>query len=221
MPTVALSVGLVEPLGQYDTLVNSIRAWLNRDDLTNLQITEFIAMFEARMNRVLRHPEMEEVVAATLTTGNNALPADFLAMRAIYRDTQELKAMTPAAIVREYGTGSGYAVAYSIIGSQPRKIRLGPQPASNTPVTMIYYKKLTGVDENNADNWLLNEHPDLYLYGTLLAAEAFLANDDRLGIWKRAFDESLQELDRSAQNDRFGGAPLVAGSVAQVRGCRA
>lgn len=221
MPTVALSVGLVEPLGEFGTLVNSVRSWLNRDDLTDLQITEFIAMFEARMNRVLRHPEMEEVVSATLTTGNNDLPSDFLSMRAIYRDTQELKAMTPAAIVREYGTGSGYAVAYSIIGSQPRKIRLGPQPASDTPVTMIYYKKLTGVDENNADNWLLNEHPDLYLFGTLVMAEAYLANDERIPMWKAAFDESLRELDRSAQNDRFGGAPLVAGSVAQIRGVRA
>lgn len=221
MTTVALSVGLVEPLGQYDTLVNSVRAWLNRDDLTNLQITEFIAMFEARMNRVLRHPEMEQIVTVTLTSGNNDLPADFLSMRAIYRDTQELKAMTPAAMAREYGTAQGISVAYTIVGSQPRKIRLGPQPNANTPVTMVYYKKLVGVDVNNADNWLLNEHPDLYLYGTLLMAEAYLANDERLGIWKNAFDEALRELDRSAQNDRFGGAPLVAGSVAQVRGCRA
>lgn len=221
MPTVALSIGLVEPLGEYATLVNSVRAWLNRDDLTNLQITEFIAMFEARINRVLRHPEMEEIVSATLTTGNNDLPTDFLAMRAIYRDTQELKAMTPVAMVREYGTGSGFAQAYTIVGSNPRKIRLGPQPASDTPVTMVYYKKIVGVNEENADNWLLNEHPDLYLYGTLLAAEAYLANDERLAIWKSAFDESLAELDRSAKVDRFGGAPLVAGSVAQIRGCRA
>ena len=221
MPTVALSIGLTEPIGEWATLVETIRSWTNRDDFTNLQITEFIAMFEARINRVLRHPEMEEIVSATLTSGNNDLPDDFLAMRAIYRDTQELKAMTPAAMIREYGTGSGIAVAYTIIGSQPRKIRLGPQPSADTPITMVYYQKLVGVNEENADNWLLNEHPDLYLYGTLLAAEAYLANDERLPIWKRAYDEALAELDRSAQVDRFGGAPLVAGSVAQIRGCRA
>lgn len=221
MPTVALSIGLVEPIGEYATLVNTVRAWTNRDDLTNLQITEFIAMFEARMNRVLRHPEMEEVVSATLSSGNNDLPADFLAMRTIYRDTQELKAMTPSAIIRDYGTAAGQSVAYTILGSNPRKIRLGPQPASDTPITMVYYKKLVGVNEENADNWLLNEHPDLYLFGTLLMAEAYLANDERIPVWKQAYDEALAELDRSAQNDRYGGGPLTASAVPQISGCRA
>lgn len=221
MTTVALSIGLVEPIGEYATLVNTVRSWLNRDDLTNLQITEFIAMFEARINRVLRHPEMEEVVSATLTTGNNDLPADFLAMRSIYRDNQELKAMTPSGLVREYGTGSGPAVAYTIIGSNPRKIRLGPQPSADTPVTMVYYKKIVGIDENNSDNWLLNEHPDLYVYGTLLAAEAYLANDERLAVWKSAYDEALAELDQNGQRDRYGSAPLTMSGVGQVRGVRA
>ncbi len=221
MPTVALSIGLTEPIGEFSTLVNTVRAWTNRSDLTDTQITEFIAIAEARFNRIIRHPEMEEIVTSTLTTGNNNLPDGFLAMRSIYRDRQELKAMTPSALIREYGTDAGISVAYTLMGSNPRKIRLGPQPSSATTVTMVYYKKITGVDENNADNWLLNEHPDLYLFGTLLAAEAFLANDDRLPIWKSAFDEALAEIDRSAQRDRYGAAPLVASSVSQVRGARA
>jgi len=220
MPTVALSIGLVEPIGEFNTLVNTVRAWTNRDDLTDIQITEFIAIAEARFNRIIRHPEMEEIVTAMLTTGNNDLPDDFLAMRSIYLGTQELRAMTPSALIREYGTDAGISVAYTIQGSGPRKIRLGPQPSSDTSVTIVYYKKIIGVNENNADNWLLNEHPDLYLYGALLAAEAYLANDDRLPIWKSAFDEALAEIDRSAQRDRYGAAPMVASSVPQVRGAR-
>ena len=77
--TVALSIGLVEPIGEWRTLVNTIKSWCDRDDWSDIQVTEFIAIAEARFNRVLRHPEMEEIVSATLTTGNNDLPADFLA----------------------------------------------------------------------------------------------------------------------------------------------
>lgn len=219
--TVALSIGLVEPIGEFTTLVNTIKAWTNREDFTTTQVTEFIAIAEARFNRVLRHPEMEEIVSATLRTGNNDLPADFLAMRSIYTATHELKAMTPNALIRDYGAASGQSVAYTLLGAGPRKIRLGPQPASATTVTMVYYKKIIGVNEENADNWLLNEHPDLYLYGCLLAAEAYLANDERLPIWKRAYDEALAELDRAGNRDRYGSAPLVASAVPQIRGIRA
>lgn len=219
--TVSLAIGILEPIGEWRTLVNTIKSWCNRDDWDDIQVTEFIAIAEARFNRVLRHPEMEEIVSATLTTGNNDLPADFLAMRSIYTDSYELKAKTPNALIRDYGAASGQSVAYTLIGSSPRKIRLGPQPASDTDVTLVYYKKIIGVNEENADNWLLNEHPDLYLYGCLLAAEAYLANDERLPIWKRAYDEALAELDRAGNRDRYGSAPLVASAVPQIRGIRA
>lgn len=218
MPTVALSIGLVEPIGEYATLVNTVRAWLNREDLTDLQITEFIALFEARVNRVLRHPEMEEIVSATLTSGNNDLPADFLAMRSIYYSERELDCMTPSALIASYGATAGEPLAYAILGGNPRKIRLAP--SGEAPITMVYFKKLVGVDENNADNWLLNEHPDLYLYGTLLAAEAYLANDERLPIWKAAYDEALQELLVSANKDQYGSAPLVPRGPVSVLGAR-
>ncbi|MCK8356920.1 hypothetical protein LXA28_18340, partial [Erwinia amylovora] len=43
-------------------------------------------------------------------------------------------------------------------------------------------------------NWLLTDHPDLYLYGSLLQAEAYLFNDDRLAVWKTAHDEVMAEI---------------------------
>lgn len=219
MSTVALSIGLTEPIGEWATLVETVRAWTNRDDLTDLQITEFIAIFEARMNRVLRHPEMEEIVTSTLGAGNNDLPTDYLAMRAIYYNDRELDCMSPSALVAAYGNAASTPCAYTILGGNPRKIRLAP--SGDALVTMVYFKRLEGVNENNSDNWLLNEHPDLYLYGTLLAAEAYLANDDRLSIWKRAYDEALAELLEGANRDQYGSAPLVPRGSGQVWGARA
>lgn len=226
--SVAISIAPVEPVGDWLSLKASIAAWLNRDDLTSSQLTEFIALAEARFNRVLRHPEMERVVTTNLTAGNNALPSDFLAMKALYRGTYPLDAMTPTGLVEEYGSTTGPPSAYALIGGNPRKIRLGPQPAldgseyETFPVTMVYYAKIVGVDENNADNWLLNEHPDLYLWGCMLSAEAFLANDSRLGIWKAAYDEALAELMAAGDRDRFGTGPIVTPApVRAVSGVRA
>lgn len=221
MPTVALSIGLTEPIGEWGSLVNILQDFLDRNDITDARVTDMIAAAEARFNRVLRHPEMERIATTTLTTGNNALPADFLAMRSIYANGRELRGMTPVSLISQYGTAAGVPCAYALIGGQPRQIRLGPQPGAPVEVTMVYYAKIEGVNENNPDNWLLNEHPDIYLAGCLLWLESYLADDDRLPIWKSAVDEFLAELDRSAQRDRYGSGPLVASSVPQIAGCRA
>lgn len=221
MTTVALSIGLTEPVGEWRTLVNSIRAWMNRSDLSDTQVTEFIALAEARFNRLLRVPDMEEIATTELVAGNNNLPSDFLAMRAIYLDDRELTGMSPVGLVSEFGTSTGLPCSYAIIGSNPRKIRLGPQPGGPTPVTLVYYKKIAGVDENNPDNWLLNEHPDLYLLGALVGGEAFIANDERLPLWRSALDEGLAELQQAGVRDQYGSAPLRPKGMAQVRGVRA
>lgn len=221
MTTFALPIGLAEPIGEWATLVQTVRAWTNRDDWTDTQITEFIALAEARFNRVLRVPEMEGIATATLGTGNNDLPSDFLAMRSLFLGNRELKAYSPVGLISQFGDYPGEVSGYAVLGANPRKIRLGPQPASTQAVTMVYYQKITPVDINNADNWLLNEHPDIYLIGTLLMAEAFLVNDERIPMWKAAFDEMLAELDNAGQRDRFGSGPLVPPSVPQVSGVRA
>ena len=54
---------------------------------------------------------------------------------------------------------------------------------------MTYYAKIPALSGSNASNWLLARSPDVYLYGSLVAAEAFLMNDERLGVWKGATDE--------------------------------
>jgi hypothetical protein len=221
MVTLALSIGLTEPIGEWSTLVNTIKTWCNRDDWSDVQVTEFIAIAEARFNRVLRVPDMEEVSANTLVAGNNDLPLDFLSMRAIHTADCALSAMSPVQLVQEYGAAVGAPAAYTLLDSGPRKIRLAPAPSVGIAVTMVYYKRIEGVNENNADNWLLNDHPDLYLWGCLLAAEAFLANDERLPLWKAAYDEALSELDAAGQRDRYGSKLTIQPNVKQVRGVRA
>lgn len=220
---VALSVGNAEPIGDWTTLVAAIREWSDRteSDFSNAQIAEFIAVCEARLNRLLRVPEMETVTTLTVTSGNVDLPSDFLAVRALYLSDRELRSMTPAAMIARYGTVAGCPMAYALVGSNPRKVRFGPQPGSDDTATLIYYARLENVSEANADNWLLNDHPDIYLYGTLLAASAFIADETWIPMWKAAYDEAIGELISAGERDRHGGAPLVAGSSpAPVRGVR-
>ena len=55
-------------IGTYAELQTAVANWLDRDDLTD-RIPEFIALAEAKMNRVLRISLMENVSTALLMSG--------------------------------------------------------------------------------------------------------------------------------------------------------
>lgn len=50
-------------------------------------------------------------------------------------------------------------------------------------------------------NWFLTAKPDMLLYGAVMAAEAYLRDDPRMGIWKAKFEQS--ELEIHHLIDRF------------------
>jgi hypothetical protein len=216
--SVSLSIGLTEPIGDWRSLVNAVRNWLNRDesDLSDTQVSEFIALAEAEFNRVLRVPEMDEVSVATIGLGNVDLPSDFLAAQAVFFKTRELGQTTPIGLIRKYGDVLADPLQYCILDGSPRKIRLGPQPKEEIQLTLIYYKKIESVSENNPDNWLLNDHPDIYLWGALLCAEAYITNDDRVPGWEAKKDAALSQLIASGRRDRFGGGPLEPSGFPEI-----
>ena len=43
--------------------------------------------------------------------------------------------------------------------------------------TLYYYQKVTALSVANTSNWLLTNFPNLYLFGSLVAAEAYLGTD--------------------------------------------
>ena len=66
-------------IGTYAELQTAVANWLDRDDLS-LRIPEFIALAEARMNRILRLRLMESTyTASTVATQRNlALPTGYI-----------------------------------------------------------------------------------------------------------------------------------------------
>jgi hypothetical protein len=64
---------------------------------------------------------------------------------------------------------------------------------------------LTG---SNTTNWLLTDHPDLYLFGVLMQAEFFGWNDTRLALVKQRVDEILSQINKGGNQRRAGSAPI-------------
>jgi hypothetical protein len=187
-------------LDSYSDLVDAVGDWLDRDDL-EARAVDFIRLAEVRLNRILDDPEMEAVV--TLTGDGADLPADFGSMISI--GTADGYPLSPMSNV-EYAAilpSSGVSRYYTI-----REGKVYYVPGSANP-TLVYRRSIPPLTEADDTNWLLERAPDVYLYGALVQAEAFLAEDDRLPLWKGAFDEAIGELRSDGAKRKWGAGPLA------------
>lgn len=213
----ALSVAGAIP--DLDTLKSTAGDWLDRDDLDS-KIPVFIQMFEAEVNRELRTPQMERTVTFSASDEDTPLPDDYLAMRSIYIEGSPdlpLSAMSATAIRQNFSGVAGTPQAYVLISGA---LRLVPPPAAEILLTMDYFGAIDPLSVVAPSNWLLEKHPDAYLYGTLFYAEAYLDNAVRAGQWRGLLDNVLERINHSTRNDRFGAGPLIPNAMRQVRGAR-
>ena len=185
--------------------------WLDRSDLTD-RIPEFIALAEARFNRVLRIRDMETVSTAISTTGGTreySLPTGFVQMKEFHLTTDPitpLSYITPEMMSRLWaGSAKSKPQVFTIIADN---VRLGPNPDAVYTTSMLYYKAFTALSDSATTNDMLTNNPDVYLYGTLLEAEPFIMNDQRVGLWLAAFEKAVSDIQNQDNKDRHSGSQL-------------
>ena len=197
-------------IGTYAELQTAVANWLDRDDLT-ARIPEFIALAEARMNRVLRIRLMEaKYTASTVAAQRNyALPTSYIQMRNFQINTSPitpLQYVTPEIYDRLWGGSTdGTPQFYTIVAGE---VQLGPLPASILTMEMLFYKKITALSGSNTTEAMLTDNPDVYLYGALLEAEPFIMNDERVGLWAQGFQRAVADLQEQDNKDRHSGSAL-------------
>lgn len=192
-------------LDTYSGLVASIGDWLDRDDLAT-KAPDFIRLAEVRLNRLLDDPDME-VVSTTVATGDTtALPSDFGSLVSISDGYgRQLKAMGSNQFAGIDRTLSGVPQFFII---EDGAISFAPGNSSAV-VRIVYRRTIPPLSELTPTNWLLDRAPDVYLYGSLVAASAFLAEDDRVSGWKASFDEAIAELRSDGARRKWGPGPLA------------
>ena len=197
-------------INTYGTLQTAIANWLDRDDLTS-RIPEFISLTEAIFNRTLRIRAMETIVSDNTPSGSkeDSLPTGYLQMREIHLETSPivpLSYITPEIMYRiRAGSVNGRPNSYTIMGEN---ILFGPTPDSVYAYSMTYYKALDALADNAPVNWAILNAPDMYLYGTLLQAEPFLMNDERVPLWERGFRQAISDLQEQDNKDRHSGSEM-------------
>ena len=193
----------------YTTLLAQVVDTLGQQ-VTTAQAAALLPMVEARFNRTIDSPQ-RELTASVTPTSSAVLPSDCWQVRDVWLvgdPDVTLPICAPDAARVLYGNETGSPQAYVISGTS---IAFWPEPgASSDDVVKIRYQQtIPALSDSQATNWLLTAHPDIYYYSLLLQCEAYIVNDERLGIWKAALDESLAELRVLSSRQQYGAAPLA------------
>ena len=198
-------------IGTFAQLKTAAANWLDRSDLTDW-IPEFISLAEARFNRVLRVRDMEVVSTAISTAAGTReydLPTRFVQMKEFHLTTDPLTPLayiTPEMMTRmQAGSAKSKPQVFTIIAD---KVRLGPNPDAVYTTSMLYYQAFAALSDSATTNDMLTNNPDVYLYGTLLEAEPFIMNDQRVGLWLAAFDKAVSDIQNQDNKDRHSGSQL-------------
>lgn len=215
-------------LDTYANLQASIANFLNRADLTTT-IPDFITLAESQINRrlLLDGPVRRMMVRAdaTITTEFAAVPTDFMGVKDIYLTetyVQQLKFLLPDQLLaKKTGqyTLTGCPLCFSVVGGE---FQFYPAPNTTNsppdsfPAELTYWAKIPSLSDTVTTNWLLDNHPDCYLYGSLLQSAPYLRDDARIQVWGNAFETILSDIvqaDKQERNATYMDVNTVSGGT--------
>lgn len=198
----------------YATLQAAIADYMVRDG--DEQFASAIPMLiqnaEQFFHRTISHRRMETSTTLSTTVGvpTVAMPTDLLGVRSL-RITDGLSGameQSDLGTISAFGPSPGRPVFYTVSGSN---FRFGPTPDGQYEIECLYQQKIPALSTENPTNWLLAEHPDLYLWASLIEGQVYIASDTRLPVFAEKLKLAMESLDTSNRR-----ATWQAGSI-QVR----
>ncbi|MEM4359684.1 MAG: hypothetical protein QXT45_04090 [Candidatus Bilamarchaeaceae archaeon] len=179
----------------YSELINAVRDWLARPDLDS-QIAQFIDRAQEQINGNLYIRENLKNQSIVYSTSNpQQYPSGLLKIVSLQVSVNGHNyALTPTswALFNQLPPATAIPRVYTMASDG---FYVWPLPASSLSGSIIYFERFANISSSQS-NWVLENEPRLYLYGALVQAEPYLAQDPRLEMWKRFLSEAMEEVAR-------------------------
>ncbi len=188
----------------YSTLQTAVAQWLARADLASA-IPNFIQLAEANLSRELRAREMQAQVTGTSAAGLIPIPTDCVGIQSltVLRGGYYFP-IHPVPPDKQHGF-PGPSYAYTVINGNIHL--LGP---TDTSYVLTYRQKITALSDTNQQNWLILREPGVYLYGALVEASPYLADDARVATWAGQFQRIVDGINAHYDLENYGNAPAMS-----------
>jgi hypothetical protein len=213
-------------LANYTDLKTAVAEWLYRsgDAALTARADDFVALFEADflVDPEMRTLDMEEVDTTPITSATDGiqLPTGYIDMIRLRvkglpngQPDQPLTYVSPSAAATLDATTSTSGVAkwYTVIAGQIFIAPLKWAPVGAT-LEMAYYSFTPLSQAASGVNWLMQKLPNLYLYGSLMQAAAYVDDVETVAKWKAGRDEAMAKLSKSLIKRKLGAGPIAVGA---------
>lgn len=194
----------------YRTLKDHVSAFLGRADLET-KMDGVCDMTEARIRRVLRDRTVGPV--DFLLSEGVTLPSDCGELRTMRYASDKaypyaIAITSPSNVAIKRGMRGELPGLPETVAVVQRKLIVAPVLTDPTPVTVTYYQTVPPLVNDTDTNWLLDDSPDVYVYGMLLNFAQYLVEDERIPMWEASFMTAMKEMERARERREYGGVPL-------------
>ena len=195
----------------YTTLISAAKTYLNRSDISDDQIKEFISLAEASFNRVLRTRNQIKRSTSDVSTQFVTMPTDLLELYNIQLNSDPIVRLEQVSLsaldtLKSQSTTTGKPRYFAITGSD---LEFYPSPDTTYEIEVIYFSTITPLATDAETNFLITNHPDIYCFGTLVQAEPWLMNDERIGVWGAFLGKAIEELRISDERSQTESGTIV------------
>jgi hypothetical protein len=198
----------------YSTLQTAVADYLARADLTTF-IPNFIQNWESDFYREPKNfgrwmeVSADPVIASSVVT----VPTDYLGLKYAYVSGSPSSRLDRVSLNQLYGRyPRGMATDLPVwISREGSNFVFGPPPDSTYTIHMVYWGKPTLIRNAATDasaHFLITDCPDLCLFGSLLQAEPFIKDDDRIPLWQTMLAGALQSYRRLMKDEDTSGSPI-------------
>jgi hypothetical protein len=184
-------------INNYNQLKDELSAYLFHQRLVP-RYDNCTQLFETAANTRLRVRQMEtKAFLQTDIAGNVRLPADYLVWRAVLQDNTTTSGGTEAEL--DYVHPAFLKSTVQVRAPAPGIFTIeGPElivrPINTDAVYIVHYYGKIPTLVGNANNWLLLEYPNAYLYGVLTELAAVQRNTEMAQLYKARRDEAFAEI---------------------------
>jgi hypothetical protein len=192
----------------YSSLKGEVANWLNRSDLTDA-IETMIQLAEKSLNEDHRVRSLVTNNAFVVDADDEALPSDCAYPESLYHDGATYFGEIEIVPAEKLGGlkavhGTTGVPAYAAL--QNNALKFAPVPSGSFTLKLTYWRQVPALSSSAPTNWLITDHPHIYLYATLVESAPYLKDDDRLQVWRQELELRLERLHDYLQRRQFSGS---------------
>lgn len=195
----------------YAELKSGVKNWLKRGTDLDSYLDDIITLGEKRIYRELRVRAMEASLNVTLSSGQAAIPSDFVEMKYAYIDgspVQYLQMREAGWILENYPIRSATSKP-KFFAQDGDYFIFGPFPDADSTLKGTYFKRLDAL--SSSVNTLFTKNPDLYLMAALAESSVFLGFEDaRVARWEAKYQDIQARIQAENDKGRLSGTLTMA-----------